>query len=65
MTELEKLKVLLKHWIEHNDAHVKTYDEWASKAGSFGNEELSAILRQISEESRKMDALFKKAIGSI
>ena len=62
MTELEKLKHLLKHWIEHNDAHVKTYDEWASKAGAFGNKELSGILKQIAEESRKLEGLFEKAI---
>jgi rubrerythrin len=63
MTELEKLKQLLEHWIEHNEAHVKTYDEWASKAESLGEKELSDILRQIAGESRNLEALFKKAQG--
>lgn len=62
MTELEKLKHLLEHWIEHNSAHVKTYREWASKTESLGEKELSAILEQIAEESKKLERLFKKAI---
>jgi hypothetical protein len=61
MTELEKLKHLLKHWIEHNDAHIKNYGEWAAKTGSLGKEELSEILNQIVEESKKLNALFSKA----
>ena len=33
MTEPEKLKHLLKHWIEHNDAHVKTLTVLSSLSG--------------------------------
>lgn len=62
MTELEKLKHLLEHWIEHNEAHVKTYSEWSSKAESLGKKELAGILVQVVDESRKLDGLFKKAM---
>jgi hypothetical protein len=65
MTELEKLKHLLKHWIEHNDAHVKTYSEWASKVESSGKLELSYIIKQIAHDSKKLDELFKKAMEMI
>ncbi len=65
MTEREKLKHLLEHWMEHNEDHVKTYSEWARKAESFGNKELSGILDQIAGESRKLDELFKRALRKI
>ncbi len=65
MTELEKLKHLLKHWIEHNEAHVATYSGWAQKAESLGEKELSTILKQIAEESKKLEGLFKKALRNI
>lgn len=65
MTELEKLKYLLEHWIEHNEAHVKTYSEWASKTSKLGEKELSKILKEIAEENRKLEKLFKKALRSI
>jgi rubrerythrin len=65
MTELEKLKHLLAHWTEHNDAHVKTYSEWATRAESLGEKKLAGILKQIADESRKLEALFKKAMEAI
>jgi hypothetical protein len=65
MTELEKLKHLLKHWIEHNDAHIKTYSEWASKAEALGEKELSDILNQITADSKKLNELFNRALEII
>jgi superoxide dismutase len=61
MTELEKLKHLLTHWAEHNDAHVKNYEEWAEKAEALGKKDLSSIIKQIADDSKKLDELFKKA----
>jgi len=65
MTERDKLRHLLKHWMEHNEAHVDTYDEWAQKAAAMGENELSDILKQITDESRKLNNLFQKALESI
>ncbi|RJQ23101.1 MAG: hypothetical protein C4560_01255 [Nitrospiraceae bacterium] len=65
MTDLEKLKHLLEHWLEHNEAHVKTYGEWASKAESLDKKDLADILRQIVEESKKLNVLFSKAMETI
>lgn len=61
MNDLEKLKHLLKHWMEHNDAHVKTYGEWAEKAEGLGRKDISEILGQIVRDSEKLNELFKKA----
>lgn len=61
-TEFEKkIKILLEHWAEHNAEHARTYLEWAEKAREAGEERLSLILREISEESKKLDELFRKA----
>jgi rubrerythrin len=65
MNDLEKLKHLLEHWIDHNDAHVKTYSEWAAKAESLGEKELAGILVRIAEESKKLEELFNKALHRI
>ncbi len=65
MTELEKLKHLIEHWIEHNEAHVNTYREWASKAEALEKKELSEILKQITDETNKLESLFKKALKTI
>jgi hypothetical protein len=65
MTELEKLKHLIEHWIEHNEAHAKTYGEWAAKAESLGERELSELLKMIVEESGKLNILFSQAMKTI
>ena len=65
MTELEKLKHLLQHWIEHNDAHVINYNEWASKVDALGEKELADILNRISDESKRLNDLFNQALQSI
>lgn len=33
MNELEKLRVLLPHWIEHNRGHAQECVKWAGLAG--------------------------------
>jgi rubrerythrin len=65
MTELERLRHLLEHWIEHNNAHIRTYSEWARKAEGLGERELSNILKQIAEETKRLEDLFKKALEQI
>jgi hypothetical protein len=65
MNELERLKKLLHHWIEHNDEHAEAYLEWSKKASSLGNKELSNILEKISVEAKKLNELFIKAIKTI
>lgn len=65
MNELEKLKKLLCHWMEHNDEHAETYRQWAEKASSIGNEELSKILGSLYHETKKLNGLFEEAIKAI
>lgn len=36
MNELEKLQVLLPHWIEHNQGHAAECKKWAELAGQEG-----------------------------
>ncbi|MCL4492103.1 MAG: hypothetical protein M1510_09425 [Nitrospirae bacterium] len=62
MDELEKLKKLLHHWLEHNDGHAETYREWSEKALAHGNRELSEVLGRLYNETKKMRGLFEEAI---
>ena len=33
MKEIDKLRVLLPHWIEHNGEHAAEFRAWAERAG--------------------------------
>ena len=65
MDELEKLKRLLRHWMEHNNEHVQLYKDWAEKVSPIGNRELCEILRRLSNEAEKLNRLFEEAIKMI
>ncbi len=62
MDDLEKLKRLIPHWMDHNDEHAKTYKDWAEKMSSLGKKELSETLMAIHQESRKLRGLFEEAL---
>ena len=62
MDDLEKLKKLLPHWMEHNDEHARTYKDWAQRMSSLGKNELSDALKEIHQESEKLQKLFEKAL---
>ena len=48
--DTEKLEILLKHWIEHNEEHGKEFQKWAEKAKTFGNTAVhDNILRAIEK----------------
>lgn len=61
MDDIHKLKHMIEHWAEHNTEHAATYSSWAGRAEAVGKKELAAVLRQIAEETGKLDALFRKA----
>lgn len=63
--EMEKLRILLKHWIEHNHEHAETYIEWAERAKAAGNANLAGMLKEIAAETKKIDELFEKAKRAI
>jgi hypothetical protein len=37
MSETDKLRVLLPHWIEHNGEHAYEFRQWAERAGVSRN----------------------------
>ena len=41
-TDLEKLRILLPHWIEHNVEHAAEFRSWATRAGEAGEDILTA-----------------------
>ncbi|MBE0426969.1 MAG: hypothetical protein IBX72_10035 [Nitrospirae bacterium] len=63
--ELEKLKILLHHWIEHNNEHAEIYRDWAKKAVILSNEEVSKILELLYYETRKLNRLIEKAMEKL
>jgi delta-aminolevulinic acid dehydratase/porphobilinogen synthase len=59
MDELEKLRVLLPHWIEHNQEHAVEFREWAAQAGEAGAD-IVAASEQMEAANRYLQAALDK-----
>lgn len=48
--DIETLKILLAHWIEHNHSHEENFRQWAEKAKDLGKEQASEWIRKAANE---------------
>jgi hypothetical protein len=64
MSETDKLRVLLPHWIEHNGEHAWEFREWAGRAGAAG-EALAAAAGLIEEANAQLEAALDQLGGPL
>ncbi len=63
MNELEKLRVLLPHWIEHNRGHAEECNKWATLAGQEnGAKEVEANLKAAVTAMEEVSKYLEKAL---
>jgi hypothetical protein len=53
LDDLIKLRVLLPHWIEHNEEHADSFRQWVARAREMGQDEAA---RRIEEAVARMVA---------
>ena len=58
--EKGKLKILLNHWVEHNNEHTQEFSRWAEKAKSSGHPAVhDEIMQAIQQINKANDFLLK------
>ena len=58
--EVETLRVLLAHWIEHNNSHEQSFREWAEKAEKLGNAKVYEMISKAADSLKAAsDYLFE------
>ncbi|MFC1524156.1 hypothetical protein ACFL6N_05125 [Thermodesulfobacteriota bacterium] len=65
MESLEKLRILLPHWIEHNKSHEAEYSKWAAVIRNEGNSEVSEHIEKAIVSLRQADAALNEALGKV
>ena len=53
MEGIDKLRVMLPHWIEHNGEHAEEFRDWAERAGAARNALLDAA-RLLEEANNRL-----------
>lgn len=65
LTELEKLRVLIPHWIEHSRSHQHEFAKWLDVAKKEGAAETAEAIGKAMEKMAKTDKYLQKALESL
>jgi hypothetical protein len=63
--DLAKLRILLPHWIEHNDEHATSFREWAERARDLGQEETARRIEEAVEQMATCNQAFTAALEAL
>jgi hypothetical protein len=60
-TDIEKLSILLPHWLHHNNDHIRDQEQWIKKAEAAGLIKVADELRQALDYSIKANRHIEQA----
>ncbi len=63
MKQIEKLRVLLPHWMEHNDGHAVECRKWAEIARSEGEEQVAGHIDEAIKAMTRVNELLEEALS--
>ena len=64
-SDIEKLRVLISHWLQHNESHGEEYAKWADVARKAGHADTAAYIEQAVSLLAQADREFEKALASV
>lgn len=64
MEQMEKLRVLLPHWIEHNRGHAEECGKWSALARDAGEETVAAHIDAAIAAMNQANELLEKALSA-
>jgi hypothetical protein len=62
MKTIEKLRVMLPHWIEHNASHLNEFAGWAEQVEKT-DQDIAALLHQAAASLRDADQALRTALA--
>ncbi|KAF0189501.1 MAG: hypothetical protein FD168_756 [Desulfobulbaceae bacterium] len=69
MEQMDKLRVLLPHWISHNHSHVEEYGKWSAFAREAGEDtvadQIDKAITAVNQASELLEEAFAAAGGKV
>ncbi len=62
MSDLEKLRIMLPHWIEHNQGHGDEFQQWAERLGE-SDAEMARLLQSAVRSLRQAQSALEEALA--
>jgi L-ascorbate metabolism protein UlaG (beta-lactamase superfamily) len=63
--DLAKLRILLPHWIEHNEDHAASFERWVAKARALGREERAQGIEEAVERMAACNQALRAALEAL
>jgi hypothetical protein len=63
MEDKERLTVVLRHLIEHNEGHGEDYKRWVELARNCGMDNVATLIEEANGLSYQASAALKKALS--
>jgi len=63
--DLVKLRILLPHWIEHNEEHAVSFERWVVKAQELGWEETAQWIEEAVERMAACNQALTTALEAL
>jgi hypothetical protein len=65
MDFVERARLRLEHWLDHNEKHRDEYMAFAAELEQAGEHASALHVRQMAELARKSDACLRKALRAL
>lgn len=65
MEFMEKARIRLEHWIEHNEHHQEEYELFCEQLEEAGKVESARAVREMVELTAKSTDMLKKALDNL
>ena len=63
LSDSEKLRIRLAHWMEHNLEHAEEFERCAAQAKSFGSVDAASKLKSAAKEMRLVNHSLNDALS--
>ena len=64
-SEIDKLRILLPHWISHSDNHKSEFVKWAATARNEGLEDVAVLIEQAIDKINETETTLTHALEKI
>ena len=65
METIDKFRVILKHWIDHNGGHIAEFDKWRGIMEEEGKSEVAESLDEAKQRMNKVSELLAEMLGDL
>lgn len=64
-TDLEKLQIMLPHWLAHNKSHAAEFESWSAVAKAAGQPEAAALIAKAAVHLNEADQALSAALAKV